>query len=68
METATLYATDVGVPTGKHRVFPVAVKRRPDVASAALTAKLATWRLRPQQQVATTPTFGAFWGAVAASS
>ena len=62
METITLYATDVGVPTGKHQVFTVAVKRRPDVATAALTAKLAKWRLRLQQRMATKPTVGAFLG------
>ena len=59
VEDATLYATDVGVPTGKQRVFAVAVKRRPGVAPELLTAKLSMWKQRLQDRVDVKPTVGA---------
>lgn len=46
VKDATLYTTDVGVPTGKNRVFIVVVKRQPDVKPSTLSAKLAIWKLR----------------------
>lgn len=60
VQDAALHATDVGVPTGKQRVFVVAVKRRPGVAPDVLAAKLAKWRL--QQRVAVKPVVSTFLG------
>lgn len=58
VEDDTLYATDVGVPTWKHRVFVVVIKRRPDITPETSAAKLALWKLCLQQRVATKRTVG----------
>ena len=62
VEDATLYATDVGVPTGKQRVFIVAVKLRPGGSTATLVSKLTRWKQRLQQRVTTKPSVGALLG------
>ena len=58
-ETATLSATAVGVPTGKRRVFAVAVKRRSD---PHLAAKLERWKRQIERPPGKKPTVGDFLG------
>lgn len=59
VEEATVSAADVGVPTGKRRVFIVAIRSRGD---GSFPAKLARWKDRLQRRVPRTPTVGAFLG------
>eukprot|EP00903_Cladosiphon_okamuranus_P006352 g6222.t1 len=60
VEEATLKATNVGVPTGKQRVFIVASKRPPGTTGEELITKLSRWRQRVQQPASVTPTVGSF--------
>ena len=62
VEDAALRATDVGVPTGKQRVFVVAVRRHPHQPMRQLPAKLNRWKLRLQQRANSKPTVGACLG------
>lgn len=62
VEDAVLHATDKSVPTGKHRVFAVAIKQRPGVNPGTLAAKLTAWKLRLQERTTTKPTVGAVLG------
>ncbi|CAB1113987.1 unnamed protein product [Ectocarpus sp. CCAP 1310/34] len=59
VETATLKATSVGVPTNKQRVFVVAVKRYGD---DNLGSKLQRWKQNVERSAPSIPTVGEYLG------
>ena len=59
VETASISATSVGIPTSKRRVFVTAVKKYGD---DQLAAKLTRWRRNVQRSPPTQPSLGEFLG------
>lgn len=51
MEDATVYVTNVGMPTGNQRVVVVAAKRHSGAVPGVLSVMLAKWKLSLPQNV-----------------
>ena len=59
METATLKATAVGIPTNKRRLFVAAVKRHGD---DSLKSKLTKWKQNVERPAPSIPSVGTYLG------